>query len=190
MVVGLALLASVSCSSKVREGRASSYIVIDRVSAVPGPETIYRDSLESDVLTNGSVYEDKGKIGAYVAMKDPGSTSAPNAPSVTNYITITRYHVRYVRSDGRNTQGVDVPYEFDGGATATLTGQSVEFGFVLVRVQAKMEAPLRSLINVGGTKAISTIAEVTLYGTDQAGNEVTATARISVNFADWADPKA
>jgi len=36
---------------------------------------------------------------------------------------------------------------------------------------------------------ISTIAEVTFYGRDQAGNEVTANASLSVNFADFADPE-
>ena len=36
---------------------------------------------------------------------------------------------------------------------------------------------------------ISTLAEVTFYGTDQAGRDVVATANISVNFADWGDPE-
>ena len=51
-----------------------------------------------------------------------------------NEITITRYHVSYRRADGRNTQGVDVPYAFDGAATATVpaTG-NVSIGFELVR---------------------------------------------------------
>ena len=32
-----------------------------------------------------------------------------------------------------------------------------------------------------------TIASVTFYGYDQAGNAVAVTGLISVNFADWAD---
>jgi hypothetical protein len=32
---------------------------------------------------------------------------------------------------------------------------------------------------------LSTIAEVTLYGTDQAGREVSVLSRISVAFADF-----
>jgi len=35
---------------------------------------------------------------------------------------------------------------------------------------------------------ISTIAQITLYGRDQAGNDVSVTGTMSVNFADWADP--
>ena len=33
------------------------------------------------------------------------------------------------------------------------------------------------------------IAEVTFYGTDQAGNDVTVTGTISVTFADFGDPE-
>ena len=42
-----------------------------------------------------------------LAMKDV--TAGSTGPTTNNEITVTRYHVRDVRSDGRNTQGVDVP---------------------------------------------------------------------------------
>jgi hypothetical protein len=44
------------------------------------------------------------------------------------------------------------------------------------------------LINGGNARFISTIAEITFYGRDQAGNEVTAVGMMNVNFGDWADP--
>ena len=56
-------------------------------------------------------------------------------------------HIEYVRADGRNVPGVDVPYAFDGGATATITPQSVDVIFELVRHSAKLEAPLMALAN-------------------------------------------
>ncbi len=59
--------------------------------------------------------------------------------------------------------------------------------FALVPVQRKLEAPLLALRNHGGAMAIMTIANVTFYGYDQAGNAVSVTGSISVNFADWAD---
>ncbi len=59
----------------------------------------------------------------------------------------------------------------------------------LVRIQAKDEAPLKQLVNGGGAIAISAIAEVTFYGADQAGREVSAVGRIGVTFADWGDPE-
>ncbi len=68
-------------------------------------------------------------------------------------------------------------------------GQQVYAAFTLVRIQAKSESPLLALIGGGGAMAISTLAEITFYGTDQAGREVVATANISVNFADGGDPE-
>ena len=56
--------------------------------------------------------------------------------------------------------------------------------------QAKLEAPLKALRNSGGAIIISTIAEITFYGTDQNGNTVSVMGRIGVNFADWGDPDA
>jgi hypothetical protein len=44
-------------------------------------------------------------------------------------------------------------------------------------------------VGQGGAFAISTIADVTFYGTDQTGNDVSVTGSISVNFADWGDPQ-
>jgi hypothetical protein len=92
-----------------------------------------------------------------------------------------------VRSDGRNTQGVDVPFEFDGAASVTVRDAAAisTLGITLVRAQAKLEAPLLALRNQGGQVILSTIAEVTLYGTDQVGREVSVLAKISVTFADF-----
>ncbi len=94
-----------------------------------------------------------------------------------------------MRSDGRNTPGIDVPYGFDGGTTATIPESgTTDVVFDLVRHQHKEEPPLRNLRGNGGASIISTIAEVTFYGRDLAGNEVEATGKIQVNFADFADP--
>jgi hypothetical protein len=126
-----------------------------------------------------------------MALKDTGvGSGSPTTPTSTNAITVTRYHVDFTRSDGRNTQGVDVPYGFDGGATGTFDAGGASLSFVLVRGQAKLEAPLKALRDNAGAIIISTFAEITFYGTDQNGNAVSVTGRISVNFADWGDPAA
>jgi hypothetical protein len=115
-------------------------------------------------------------------MKDPSITE----PSPVNFITLRGYRVTFSRTDGRNTQGVDVPFAFDGALSTTITGSSI-VNLVLVRAQAKLEAPLRALAGGGGAVAIATFADVVFYGADQAGHDVTVTARISVTFADWGD---
>ena len=93
--------------------------------------------------------------------------------------------MRYIRSDGHNIEGVDVPYAFDGGVTATVS-DTTSVVFQIVRHQAKLEAPLAALATNG--IIISTIAEITFYGHDQTGREVAATANFGVNFGDFADP--
>jgi len=96
--------------------------------------------------------------------------------------------VEFKRADGRNEPGRDVPYPFDGAVTATVGESTVQIGFDIVRHTNKQEPPLRNLINSGGGFQINTIAEITFYGRDQAGNDVSATGMISVNFADFGDP--
>lgn len=195
------LIASSGCTSAVRNDSASSYLIIDTLQAAAGvkPDT-FGGNLSSDVLTNvkkdiggtqvlvPTIFEDIGQATFRLGMKDPGTTATPTAPSNANFITITQYHVNYVRSDGRNTPGVDVPYPFDGAITLTVGASTATAAMTLVRVQAKSESPLKALVGGNGAFAIATVAEITFYGKDQAGHEVSVTGKISVNFADWGDP--
>lgn len=169
------------CGSELmRESQASSYLIIQHLGA-DGDAV----ALRSDVRTNGGILEDNGVVRMTSAMKD---VTNPAGPTENNAITVNRYRVIYRRADGRNTQGVDVPYAFDGATTFTVRpGDTIEIPFVLVRVQAKLEAPLSALAGLGGAMVISTLADVTFMGRDQTGREVSVTGTISVNFADWAD---
>jgi hypothetical protein len=198
-----ATLAAGGCGDAVRQGRSPGYLVVDALLGASGvtPDEL-SSVLASDVLTaveqtvDGetvrvpTVFEDPGQVRLRLVLRDLGAPGAPAGPSLHNAITVTRYRVSYRRSDGRNTPGVDVPYPFDGAATATVTESPVTFGFTLVRLQAKLEAPLKTLVGVGGRIAISTLADVTFYGRDQAGHDVTVTGSIGVNFADWGDPSS
>jgi len=191
LMIGPVVGGASSCTQGQLQGQASSYVIIDSLGAASGSEPDkFSNKLASDVTTGGGVIEDLGQGNFHLAMKDPGSLDTPLVPSQTNLVTLTRYHVRYIRSDGRNTPGVDVPYPFDGAMTLTVDETGVTGVFVLVRVQAKLEAPLMALRGGGGVVAISTLAEITFFGHDQAGREVSVTGMISVNFADWADPQS
>ena len=190
--IGLAacLLSFSSCGDQLGASRSPSILVIERIGAARRgtTEEPVPTLLQSDVLTFGGVFEDIARVTTRLAFKDPGTAETPTSPTTANWITVTRYRVVYVRADGRNTPGVDVPYPFDGGVTfTTLSGiQSAEF--TLVRGQAKLESPLIELTGLGGQIVISTIAEITFFGQDQAGTAVSATGTIGINFADWADP--
>jgi hypothetical protein len=191
VVVSLAAACAgaIGCSAKVREGQSPAYLIVNNVLGASGTDKTFSNTLASDVLTKGTIFEDTGQATMTLALKDIGAANSPTAPTTNNFITLTRYHVSYRRADGRNAPGVDVPFPFDGAATATITDSVTTFTFILVRVQAKQEMPLITLAGNGGAQVINTIADVTFYGQDQTGNEVRATGSISVNFADWADPQ-
>lgn len=188
LILGLLLAAlSSACGDLQRQGTASSYLIVENLAAAPGAEPEqFVANLLSDVLTFvdevPTIFNDLGEVTFRLGMKDPGITE----PTSANFITVTRYRVRYIRADGRNTPGVDVPHPFDGGMTATVTGSAITAGFELVRHIAKKEAPLGALATNG--VIITTIAEVTFYGRDQTGREVSVTANILIDFGNFADP--
>jgi hypothetical protein len=190
-MAGIVAVASgaLGCGDASRTGRSPMYLVVQEMAASAGTDTTLDGKLRSDVVTKGTIYDDLGHASFSLSQKDIGAPGAPTAPSSNNAVTLTRYRVEYVRADGRNSPGVDVPYPFDGAATVTVPPDgTAELNFTLVRVQAKLEAPLKALQGMGGAIAISTIANVTFYGRDQVGNEISATGSIGVTFADWADP--
>jgi hypothetical protein len=188
--VGL-ILASVSCGSLTREGTASSYLIINALEGASGVDPgSFGATVASDVLTvkdnAATFFSDPGRVVFGLGLKDPGPSNSPSSPTQNNFITVNRYRVSYIRTDGRNTEGVDVPYAFDGAFTVTVSGET-SAGFTLVRNQAKQEAPLAALaIN---PIVISAIAQVTFYGHDQTGREVSAVGNIGVSFANFGDPK-
>ncbi len=200
---GVAILALAmtawSCGEVARQGRSPSQVTIIRLDAAAGrTPTQFGSPLYSDVLTYvqvgsnppvANIFSDIGRVEFSLTLKDPGAPGVSAAPSPLNQVTFTRFHVTYRRSDGRNTQGVDVPYAYDGAFTVTVPATGTVIGyFELVRSQAKAEQPLRAMINAGGQSFISTIADVTFYGADQAGNTVVVTGSIGVDFGDFGDP--
>jgi hypothetical protein len=199
--IALVVLATAGCGEYVRNsGRAPAQPVIVSLQGASGAEPDrFGGTVQSDVVTmvnrtvNGqqvatpTIFNDVGQVTMGLILKDPGQAGLSSAPSALNQITFTRYRVVYRRSDGRNTPGVDVPYPLDSAVTFTVPPeQSATATFELVRHTAKEEAPLRALASNG--VIITTIAEVTFYGRDQAGNEVIVTGNIGVDFGNFGDP--
>ena len=190
----LCLLGSVSCNELVQASRSSTILVIERIGAASGGTTDdpIATLLNSDVLLNGGVFPDIGRVTTRLAFRSPGTPSNPASATSANWVTITSYRVVYRRTDGRATPGVDVPYPFEGGMTMT----TIDIGtaeFTLVRAQAKLEQPLISLRQpagfvLGGAGALSVIAEITFFGHDQTGAAISADGTIGINFADFWDP--
>jgi hypothetical protein len=185
--LALSLLSVAGCGDLVRQGGGSSYLIVNSLVAASGATpNAFSGTLNSDVQTIvddvPTVFNDVAQVTFQLGMKD-----SLTAPTANNFITITRYNVRYFRADGRNTPGVDVPSGFDGALTTTIRDTPSSVGFELVRHIAKEQAPLRGLSR-NFAVIISTIAEITFYGRDQTGREVSATAQILINFGDFGDP--
>jgi len=105
-----------------------------------------------------------------------------------NDIQVTRYVVTYIRSDGKNIQGLDVPYSFEGGLSVLVRiGQLANVRFVIVREVAKQEAPLLSLYQAYQGDVLSVAARVDFYGHDLANKNVKATGFLPIYFANYAD---
>ena len=130
-----------------------------------------------------TIFNDNGVVTMRGVPKDRTQLS-----SDINNVTFTRYRVTFIRADGRNVQGVDVPYAFDGAfnVTVAVPGDEVERGFILVRHQAKGESPLRE-ISQNQSLTLSVIAQVDFYGADNAGRAVQVTGYVNITFADFAN---
>lgn len=202
-IVVLAALAatSVSCGNVARQGRAPVYLVIDRLEAARGGTDAgeFVGTLLSDVITNvttpapcsttspcPTIFNDSGRVTLRIVPKDLGTPTVPTVPTTNNEVTINRYRVTYRRADGRNTPGVDVPFPFDGAMTGTVPiGGSVAFAFELVRHVAKQESPLAQLRT--SATVIATITEVSFYGRDRVGNDVSVSGNILIEFGNFGD---
>ena len=197
--IAAALVASaVSCGNVVRSTRAPVILVVNSVTATQGKpgaaSATGTATLTSDVqtlVTSGGtcttqapcpfVFSDSGTITLSLAPKDIDTALTSN-----NQVTINRIHVSYRRTDGRNTEGVDVPFSYDTASTVTVpTAGPASASFTIVRLQAKQESPLVELVNNG--QLISAIADITAYGTDIVGNTVSATGSIGVTFGNFGD---
>jgi hypothetical protein len=175
-LAGAALVAA-GCGST--DGQAPMRMQIVDMNARSGNNSALSAQLDSDVFP---LVADFGEAElALIARDQSGQTS----PSDLNSVTINRYRVVYRRSDGHNIPGVDVPYPFDSAVTVTVPIQgTATAAFQLVRITAKDEAPLRALVK--SSEVIHTIAEVTFYGKDVSGKDVSVTGSIGITFADFA----
>ena len=181
--------AAAGCGDVVRQDRSPVSLVIESLTGASGASGnvgTFSGTLQSDVLTivddSPTIFSDSGQVTMRFVMKDILTT-----PSAVNAVTINRYRVTFRRSDGRNTPGVDVPFPFDSAVTFTIApGGAVTQAFELIRHVAKMEAPLAALQS--SPVIISTVADITFFGHDLAGNELSASGSLGIQFGNFADP--
>lgn len=188
--------ATSACGDLVRQGRAPVMLEMDSLMAASGATAspAFSTVLFSDVITNRTspapcsptspcptVFSDPGQATFHLVAKNPSI-----APTDLNSVTINLVRINYTRTDGRSTPGVDLPYSFDQAVSVTVspTGTTV-VPFEMVRHAAKEEPPLAQL--VVNPNIIRAIAQVTFYGRDQVGNDVSASGSVNIEFGNFGD---
>jgi hypothetical protein len=185
-LVGLTLA---GCTPPWAKTNSSPYIM--EISGIAGSSGV-GSTLRSDVLTDGSVFNDDAVVSVNIFRKNnnPGLGVSP-----VEHIYLERYEVRYFRTDGHSVEGVDVPYGISGPlgniryhTPSSGGGGEVEASLTItiVRHDAKREAPLRALRSPNLT-VLTTIAQITVHGRTVQGDALVATGQVEVQFADFAD---
>jgi hypothetical protein len=181
MVIGLGALALAGCTPSFITDNSSSMVL--EISGINDGAAI-----QSDVLTDGIVVNDDAEVSVNLFRKNPSVTST----SALEHVYLESYDVRYFRTDGKDIEGVDVPYRISGPLgnvrfhTPTSTGENeLTVPITIVRQAAKLEPPLRNLRAGGGQLIITAIAEISVYARQIDGETLKATGRVQVTFADF-----
>lgn len=179
-----------SCNPIEDESQSSSMLVLLNLTGydLEGNEANF---LQSDVVKldeeTGSTYVTADTATATLTAKllQPES---PLGPSQYNSIMLTRYIVSYFRTDGKNSEGVDIPYSFEGSLSTLIEiDQSVDISFIIVREVAKLEPPLINLADGRAEGTINVTAKVEFYGHDLTNKTVKATGYLTIVFANYID---
>ncbi|MCX6553803.1 MAG: hypothetical protein NTZ12_02120 [Candidatus Aminicenantes bacterium] len=191
-IIGLIIVALVMTACNAVENESTSGSMLEIVSLTgkdlegkEGSTTVF-----SDVLTNGSIINDNGVAALRATPLDPLMPENEITPYMD--VMVDQIEVEFRRTDGRNVEGVDVPYRFTQPVSMLVSfSQETEIPFVLIRHVAKLEAPLLALREVPSREFIlQLVAVVTIHGKDLGGHRVSpVTGYISVWCGNFADPE-
>jgi len=176
-----------SCNPLEDDSKSDSLLVVVQIVATDIEKTEV-NFLESDVVVldaegAATVTDDPAVVTLTAKTLDPNPLLGV---SHYNGIIVDRYVVSYFRSDGKNQEGVDVPYSFEGALSALVEIDSqVDISFVLVRAVAKLEPPLINLRDGRGEGQLKVTAKIDFYGKDTIGNGVKATGYLTIFFAEY-----
>ena len=136
-----------------------------------------------------------------VSLANRAKNPAVPTPNIPDALFVERYEIKYIRSDGRGVEGVDVPFAISGAVTFGLDvadAGTIDLPIEAVRAQAKLESPLRNLRRTpnsigtenpdpfgGGALVLTVFAEITVHARTPAGQVTQATGRFQIDFADY-----
>jgi hypothetical protein len=203
VAVGLAM---VGCVPDWAQQNSSPYIMeIASITNGQGELPILSDVniVDEETGQDTSFVNDNAQVVVNIFRKNnnPALGTSP-----VEHIFLERYEVLYTRTDGRNQEGVDVPFRVTGamgnvrfhtpgpGGAGEVQATTI---ITLVRHQAKLEPPLRNLrrpglndtgvFNIPAAGILTCTAEITVHGRTIQGDALVATGRVPVTFGDFAD---
>jgi len=188
LVIAPAIFLLFSCNPIEDDSRSDSVLLIVRIMGTDIEDNEV-DFLQSDVIVvipdtgSSTVAADAAKVTFAAQSLDPEPWLGT---SYYNEILVTHYVVTYSRSDGKNQEGVDVPYSFDGSLSVRIQlDAQTDVSFVVVRAVSKLEPPLINLTAGRGEGELKTTARIDFYGEDTLGNKVKATGYLTIFFANY-----
>jgi hypothetical protein len=191
VVILTAIFSLFTCNPIEKDTKSASMLVVESLTGtdIDGNE---RNFLQSDVVIvdiatgQATVFADAAKAVLSAKLLDPNPGAVP---SQYNSIQVTRYVVTYFRSDGKNQEGVEIPYSFEGSlSTLVEVGALPSISFVIVRAASKLEPPLVDLTYPRGEEGeLKVTARVDFYGNDLANRKVKATGYLTIYFANYSD---
>lgn len=190
LVLIIAALVLGGCVAKEGDTTSASFLVINSLTGNDLEGNAGSTTVFSDVDMGGSIVNDNGVASVSTLTYNP--TEDSEAHDITYYmnVIVDQIDVEFMRTDGRNVEGVDVPYRFTQPINMIVpVDENVEIPFVLIRHVAKLEAPLFALREITSQGVVlQLVAKVTLHGKDLGGHRVApVSGYISVwcsNFAD------
>jgi hypothetical protein len=175
-IFGLIILALAMASCNALENKSTSASMLEIVS-ITDPDG--KLPVFSSVVYN---INDNGLVEVNALPLDPLIDTTSTTPYFD--VLIDQIDVAFKRTDGRNVEGVDVPYSFTQPMSmqVAINGKA-SIPFILIRHVAKWEAPLLALQDIQNQgKILQLVAVVTIHGKDTGGHRV---ASVTGNVSVW-----
>jgi hypothetical protein len=192
LVLIIAALALASCVAKENDSTSASFLVINSLTGNDLEGTAGSTTVFSDVSLSGSIVNDSGMASITTLTYNPLEDSADHDITFYMNVIVDQIDVEFMRTDGQNVEGVDVPYRFTQPMNMLVpVDGTVTIPFVLITHVAKLEAPLLALREVPSREFIlKLVAKVTVHGKDLGGHRVAPVSGLMTvwcaNFADSA----
>jgi hypothetical protein len=190
LVLIIAALALVSCVAKENDSTSGSFLAIASLTGNDLEGTAGSTTVFSDVSIDNSIVNDNGVASISTLTYSPIENPLTNPITFYMNVIVDQIDVEFMRTDGQNVEGVDVPFRFTQQLNMLIpVDEMIDIPFVLISHVAKLEAPLLALREVPSREFIlKLVAKVTVHGKDLGGHRVAPVSGLMTvwcaNFAD------